>query len=273
MKWRDAESVGGVALVVALGGGAVVVGPRLLFSDGADDSKVVSIERDATYKDSSLLLKAWALPVAALYQKGGLEEQRNKSFCGPTTVVELLRSLGQPADQAHVLDGTGTKTTFGLVWGGLTLDELAEIVRKKSGRPVTVLRDLDLATFRQHLARANDPGRRYLVNFSRGPLFGRGGGHHSPIGGYLAAEDLVLVLDVNGEYKPWLVKSERLFAAIDTVDKQTKKKRGLLLIDVNQETGRQERRRRRKPPSSSSTVFLVTGRPIETPRRTRHCPS
>lgn len=222
-----------LGLVVALGGGAVVVGPRLLFGDRADYSQVVSIEGDVTYKDPALMARAFALPVAALYQKGGLDEQRNPSFCGPASVVEVLRSFGQAADQAHVLDGTGTRTIFGMVWGGLTLDELGEVARKKTGRAVTVLRDLDLATFRRHLARANDPGRRYIVNFSRGPLFGRGGGHHSPIGGYLEAEDLVLVLDVNGAWKPWLVKAERLFAAVDTVDRATKKKRGLLLIDGN----------------------------------------
>jgi hypothetical protein len=96
---------------------------------------------------------------------------------------------------------------------------------------VTVLRDLDLAGFRQELSHANDPTRRYTVNFSRGPLFGRGGGHHSPIGGYLADRDLVLVLDVNRKYQPWLVSSERLFRAVDTIDKSSHLKRGLLRIE------------------------------------------
>lgn len=82
---------------------------------------------------------------------------------------------------------------------------------------MTVLRDLDLATFRSHVALTNDPSRRYTVNFHRGPLFGAGGGHHSPLGGYRAAEDLVLVIDVNRNYGPWLVKTERLFQAVDTI--------------------------------------------------------
>jgi len=34
-------------------------------------------------------------------------------------------------------------------------------------------------------------------NFNRAQIFGAGVGHHSPIGGYLEAEDLVFVLDVN----------------------------------------------------------------------------
>lgn len=54
-------------------------------------------------------------------------------------------------------------------------------------------------------------------------------GHHSSIGGYLEAEDLVFVLDVNSNYQPWLVERKRLFAAVNTYDGD--KKRGLLLIE------------------------------------------
>jgi hypothetical protein len=40
---------------------------------------------------------------------------------------------------------------------------------------------------------------------------------------------LVFVLDVNEDYKPWLVERERLFSAMNTVDGD--QKRGLLLIE------------------------------------------
>ena len=79
------------------------------------------------------------------------------------------------------------------------------------------------------MRKSNDPSRRYVVNFSRKPIFGAGGGHHSPIGGYLEAEDLVFVLDVNRKFEPWLVERSRLFTAIDTSDGDAK--RGLLLIE------------------------------------------
>ena len=59
-----------------------------------------------------------------------------------------------------------------------------------------MLRNLTAEEFREHMKRANDPGRRYIVNFTREKIFGAGSGHHSPIGGYLEAEDMVLVLDV-----------------------------------------------------------------------------
>ena len=112
---------------------------------------------------------------------------------------------------------------------GLTLDELADVARASTSRKVTVLRDLSEEQFQEHVRRSNDPGRRYIVNFSRERIFGAGVGHHSPIGGYLESEDLVFILDVNSNYQPWLVERSRLFAAVNALDGD--KKRGLLLIE------------------------------------------
>ena len=56
-------------------------------------------------------------------------------------------------------------------------------------------------------------------------------GHHSPIAAYLEAEDVALVLDVNGSFGPWLVATDRLFRAVDTVDSSSSKKRGLLVLE------------------------------------------
>jgi hypothetical protein len=220
-----------LAVVAGVMGGAVAIVPPLLFADGVDYSAVQSIKTMEAYQDPAMMERAWALPVAAVYKKDGVDWQHNGSFCGPTSVVNVARSLGQSTDQRTVLDGTELHTTLGMLWGGATLDELAAVARKKTGKQVTVLRDLSLAEFRAEVAKANDPARRYIVNFHRGPLFGQGGGHHSPIGGYLADQDLVLVVDVNAKYKPWLVPTERLFAAVNTVDKSSGKKRGLLRIE------------------------------------------
>jgi hypothetical protein len=189
---------------------------------------VPSIKAEPTYQDPALLERAWALPVAATYRER-LFFQPNGSACGPTSVANVQRSLGNSqASVDSVLDGTG-KCWGGICFMGLSLDELAEVARHATGRKVTLLRDLSLAQFREELRHVNDPSRRYIVNFQRAPLFAQGGGHHSPIAGYLEPEDLVLVLDVNDKFKPWLVKSERLFRAVDTAD--TGKKRGLLRIE------------------------------------------
>ena len=90
---------------------------------------------------------------------------------------------------------------------------------------------LTLEEFRGRLRRSNDPARRCTVNFDRGLLFAQGGGHHSPVAGYLEARDLVFILDVNERFGPWLVSCERLFRTMDSTDSGTKKKRGMLLVE------------------------------------------
>jgi hypothetical protein len=189
---------------------------------------VPSIQGQSSYQDAALLERAWQLPVARTFHQH-LLYQANGSLCGPASVANVQRSFGNASASVDaVLEGTG-KCWSGVCFMGLTLDELAEITRQATGRKVTLLRDLSLEQFREELRHVNDLGRRYIVNFSRAPLFAQGGGHHSPIGGYLEADDLVLVLDVNEKFKPWLVESERLFAAMNTADGD--KKRGLLRIE------------------------------------------
>ena len=218
------------AVAALLLGGSAVILPPLISVGHADYAHVVSIKETSEYQDPALLKKAWALPVAQAYQPD-IDFQRNASICGPTSLVNVAHSLKQSGSQENILQGTSFSTVLGYLPEGLTLDELAGLARQKLQRKVTVLRDLDLAAFREQLRHANDLPRRYVINFSRGPLFGTGGGHHSPIAGYLNEEDLVLVLDVNKNYRPWLVKPERLYEAMNTVDTTAQKKRGLLLIE------------------------------------------
>lgn len=193
---------------------------------------VISIAEAASYQDPALLARAWALPVAALYLDGGYEYQANPSFCGPTSAANLLRSQGMAATQRAVLAGTDVRPVFGLLLGGVTLDEEAQLLRA-AGQSVTVLRDLTLDEFRAHVARANDTSVRYIVNFHRGPLWGSGHGHFSPILGYLVAEDLVFVGDVNAYFQPFLVPTARLYEAMDTIDSDGNLKRGLLLVEIS----------------------------------------
>jgi hypothetical protein len=186
-----------------------------------------SIESSVT-RTPELVEKAWRLPVAATYGHA-VAWQSNGSLCGPASLANAFRSLSEPATtESEVLDDTGLCWT-GYCIMGLTLDELADVARKNSDRKVTVLRDLTADEFREHLRLSNNPGRRYIINFNRAPIFGEGVGHHSPIGGYLEKEDLVFVLDVNQKFRPWLVERMRLFSAMDTFDGQ--KKRGLLLVE------------------------------------------
>ncbi len=172
--------------------------------------------------------RGWRLPVAQTFNHR-LFAQSNFSLCGPASLANVFRSLSEPAKtESEVLAGTGLCWT-GFCLPGLTLDELAEVAKAHTNRKVSVLRDLTLDEFRDHLRRSNEASRRYIINFRRREIFGKGGGHFSPIAGYLENEDLVFVLDVNDKFRPWLIERSRLFAAMNTLDGD--KKRGLLLIE------------------------------------------
>jgi hypothetical protein len=217
MRRRFVFSV--AACIALISGAAFLVAGQSGVSPEAIQSSVVRVPE--------LIDRAWHLPVAATF-KSELSWQSNGSRCGPASLANAFRSIGEEeTTEAAVLDGTG-KCWSGFCIIGLTLDELAEVAQQHTGRNVTVVRDLNAEEFREHMRRSNDPDRRYIVNFTREKVFGGGGGHHSPIGGYMEAEDLVFVLDVNENYRPWLIERERLFQAMDTFDGD--KKRGLLLI-------------------------------------------
>jgi hypothetical protein len=90
-----------------------------------------------------------------------------------------------------------------------------------------------LISARTHRAFRASAMNMWRVNFHRGPLFGIGHGHFSPILGYLADKDLVFVGDVNHDYMPFVVSSARLFDAMNTVDSASGLKRGFLVIDAD----------------------------------------
>ena len=184
----------------------------------------VAIDSSAEYQDPELLARAWALPVARLYAP--LQSQTLTSICGPTSVANVLRSMG-------LATGANPFRRFGV--RAMSLDELAreasEVV--PAGWTVAPVRPRSVDELRAELRRSNQPGRRYIANFSRAPLFGRGGGHHSPIGGYLEDQDRALVLDVNPRYGPWLVDTERLLEAMTTADPWRGPGRGLARFELS----------------------------------------
>lgn len=216
----------GVGLVVAFGAvvAFVALGPGRPVPPG-----FVSIRKAPSFQDAALLEKAWALPVAAKYPRP-LISQSNPSACGPTSVANVLRSTGVEATSDQVA-AHGVGCFAGICTMGLTLGELASAATASApGWTITTLHPSSVEALREELRHANEEDRRYVINLHRFPLFGAGGGHHSPLGGYLEAEDLVFVLDVNASYGPWLVSTSRLYEAMDTTDDSSGEKRGLLKL-------------------------------------------
>src|SRR5438132_975359 len=77
-----------------------------------------------------LIDSAWRLPVATTFRTE-VKWQSNGSRCGPASVANAFRSLGeQETTEAEVLQGTG-KCWTGICFMGLTLDELADVARTK----------------------------------------------------------------------------------------------------------------------------------------------
>ena len=187
----------------------------MLRSPGA----LAAVTSSPTWKRADLLAQAWALPVAG--RSAPLLSQSFLSICGPTSVANVLRSMGVRAGK-NPLRGIGLRA--------MSLDQLVRESAEVVPRPWTVraVRPESTDELRAQLRESNDERVRLVANFTRAPLFGSGGGHHSPIGGYLEREDLALVLDVNAGFGPWLVSTERLHLAMSTVaDWSTGKTRGL----------------------------------------------
>ncbi len=157
--------------------------------------------------------------MAKLYSP--LRSQSFLSICGPSSVANVLRSMGVHSGR-NPLRGFGVRP--------MSLDQLAREAAEVVPAPwrVSSVRPGSVDELRAELRASNDESRRLVANFARASLFGGGGGHHSPIGGYLEQEDLAFVLDVNASFGPWLVTTERLFGAMNTVaDWATGKTRGL----------------------------------------------
>lgn len=219
-----------VLAVLAVAAVAVRLAPLFLSPNAY--AGVPSIEREPAYRDPALMRAAWSRPVAVRYRRLPFEYQHNQSVCAPTSVADVLHSLGDASSQEAVLAGAHERTWFGYLIGGMTLDQLGTLLSERIRRPVRVVRGLDLPRFRAAMRLLDDPRYRVIANFHRGPMFGRGHGHFSPLLGYLPARDLVLVGDVNATYRPYLVSTARLWRGVDTVDPDSGRKRGLAVVRI-----------------------------------------
>lgn len=200
---------------LALGAGALTMKSRAAAE--ANRPKI-----DAVGERGPLLDEALELPVARAYRAHWLPQAN--PLMGPTSLANALRSWGDvTANEAQLLNGKCGP--FGKCFNGLTLDEAADLARPHA--QVRVVRDVDLATFRAEVARANDANVRVLANFHVGTLEGSDrGGHHSPVAGYL--NDMVLIMDTNAARGSFLVSTEDLWRACNVRDGE--KARGLLIL-------------------------------------------
>lgn len=166
--------------------------------------------------------------------------QAEPEFCGLGSLVVALNALG--IDPGRLWKGPWRWFSEELLdccvsleqvrQRGLDLDEVACLARC-NGAAVDLLRadTSDATAWRASLAAAASGDGVLIAAYDRAALDQTGSGHFSPIGGYYAAKDMVLVLDVaRFKYPPHWIPAERLWKAMHPIDPATGRSRGWIFL-------------------------------------------
>lgn len=177
--------------------------------------------------------------------------QKNQAYCGVASSVMVLNALDiqAPAAPEYAPFHLFTQDNFFnaqtqqviapevVARKGLTLDQLGKLIETYSVKAeVHHAGDTNLNDFRTMVVKnLQEPGNFVLVNYLRKALGEETGGHISPVAAYNEQTDRFLVLDVSRyKYPPVWVKAEDLFKAMDTVDSESGKTRGFVLVSKSQ---------------------------------------
>lgn len=177
-----------------------------------------------------------------------VETQQNLAFCGPASIVAVMNSLGttRPFDsrlypytfytQDNIFnaDTQRVKSFVMVSMRGMTLADMAAFFTalgvKATAYPADALTVDKLRTLLKS-ALAN-PNERIVVNFNRKTLAQEGVGHQSPLAAYDEASDSALMLDVaKFKYPPSWIKLDELLASMQTIDSDSGKSRGLVVVE------------------------------------------
>lgn len=177
-----------------------------------------------------------------------VDTQENLAFCGPASMAAVLNSLPRESrpvapqlkpfpyftqDAFFNQRTLSIKTREATLRSGLTLQQSTEMFRQFGVSADNFYGDqLTESTFRDLVTTAMaDPNSRLVVNFDRQVLGQAGRGHFSPIAAYDTTTDSVLILDVaKFKYPPFWVSIADLFKAMNTLDSDSGKSRGLIQV-------------------------------------------
>ena len=179
-----------------------------------------------------------------------VDTQENLAFCGPASMAAILNSL--PKEQRPVspqlkpypyftqdtffnVNTASIKSRQATLQSGLTLQQSADMLRSFGvqadvfyGDQISeeALRDLIKSTLA-------DINARLIINFDRQSLGQLGHGHLSPAAAYDPTSDALLILDVaKFKYPPFWVTIPDLLRAMNTIDPDSGKSRGLIRVRV-----------------------------------------
>lgn len=177
-----------------------------------------------------------------------VDTQENLAFCGPASMAAVLNSLPKEArpvspqlkpfpyftqDTFFNQKTHAIKTREATLQSGLTLQQSTEMFRQFGVSADSFYGDqLTEASLRDLMTTAlGDPNTRLVVNFDRQVLGQLGRGHFSPVAAYDSASDSVLILDVaKFKYPPFWVSVGDLLKAMNTIDSDSGKNRGLIRV-------------------------------------------
>lgn len=171
--------------------------------------------------------------------------QSEPTFCGLSSLVLILNSLSIDPfrvwkgpwrwfveDMLHCCDSLESIRKNGIVF-----DRLVCLARCNGAEVLAhhaTPKPKNLLLFREHVERVcKGTDERIIVSYSRKAFDQTGDGHFSPIGGYDADEDLVLIMDVaRFKYPPHWVPLTLLWTAMQAVDSDSGKARGWLVLSA-----------------------------------------
>lgn len=173
--------------------------------------------------------------------------QKNQAYCGVASSVMVLNALEVLAPQApeygtyrlFTQDNFFNAQTQNVVAAevvakkGMTLDQLGKLLESYSVKAeVHHGGDVTLDQFRTMVVKnLQEPGNFVLVNYLRKAIGQETGGHISPVAAYNKETDRFLILDVSRyKYPPVWVKASELWQAMATVDSESGKTRGFVLV-------------------------------------------
>jgi hypothetical protein len=163
------------------------------------------------------------------------EVQQKRSWCGVASSVAVLNARGAALTQEAFFtpEAAAVRSRFRVTFGGMTLEDLGGLLRAHGAEAaVHHAGDEGIDAFRAEVARnLGAPGDWLVVNYDRRVMDEAGGGHISPLAGWDADTDRVLLLDTASyKYPAHWVSLERLYRAMDTVDPSAEQTRGWVIV-------------------------------------------
>ncbi|KAA0061617.1 glutathione gamma-glutamylcysteinyltransferase 3-like [Cucumis melo var. makuwa] len=162
--------------------------------------------------------------------------QSEITYCGLTSLAVVLNALSVDCGRKGWIDETMLdccEPLTNIKTDGITFGKLAYLACCNGAKVVACrTNESTVDDFRKHVISCSSSQDRHMITtFHRRVLKQTGAGHISPIGGYHAGKDMVLILDVaRFKYPPHWVPLILLWDAMNTIDDETGLHRGYMIL-------------------------------------------